>query len=269
MCRLLAHVTATPSTTEQVLGSEQARRFERMSLLHDDGWGTAWTDTPGAELGRTRDASPAHDQDRLWAALTTQPATARIVHLRLATDSMAVDTANAHPFCDGSLALAHNGSIVPTQALAAMLTAQERAALTGTTDSEMYFALLRRQLQQSGDLRHAAMCTLRSLRTAYPHASLNAVALTRDALCVIHSSTLAPIPWADFAASGLSAEEMPLNHADAYFRMSYRAVPGGGWVFSSAGLRTDSWIPLPEDSVTIVDLRTLQLSTSQLQDAAA
>ena len=260
MCRLLAHATPTPLPTREVLGAEPTRRFERMSLLHDDGWGSAWIDAPGGPLHRIRDASPAHTQDRLRHVLETDQATARIVHLRLATDSMAVDPLNAHPFTDGTLALAHNGSIVPTDALRRLLTTDERAALTGTTDSEMYFMLLRRHLSESGDLSDAARRTVRTLRSTYPEASLNAVALTADSLCVIHSSSLARVPWEDFTASGLSAEDMPLDHSEAYFRMSYRAVPGGGWVFTSAGLGSDSWTPLPEDSISTVELASLELS---------
>ncbi|KYH44120.1 class II glutamine amidotransferase [Branchiibius sp. NY16-3462-2] len=260
MCRLLAHATPTAVTTRQVLGAPQTRRFERMSLLHDDGWGSAWVDAPGQSIQRMRDASPAHTQDRLQRVLEGDPAGARIVHLRLATDAMAISPMNAHPFTDGTLALAHNGSIVPTDALRQLLTDDERAALSGTTDSEMYFMLLRRHLSESGDLSDAAARTVRTLRSAYPEASLNAVALTADSLCVIHSSSLAKVPWEDFRASGLGPEEMPLDHSEVYFRMSYRAVAGGGWVFTSAGLGSDSWTPLPEDSISTVDLASLELS---------
>lgn len=260
MCRLLAHATPLAVTTRQVLGSEQTQRFERMSLLHDDGWGTAWIETPGARVQRIRDASPAHSQDQLQRVLDTNPSAARIVHLRLATDTMAVTAANAHPFSDGTLALAHNGSIVPTQPLHDLLTEDERAGLAGSTDSEMYFALLRRHLLESGNLGDAAARTVRTLRSVYPEVSLNAVALTPDSLCVIHSSSLAKVPWEDFAASGLSPQDMPLDHSEVYFRMSYRALPGGGWAFTSAGLGADSWTALPEDSVTTVDLTSLDLS---------
>ncbi|PWJ24942.1 putative glutamine amidotransferase [Branchiibius hedensis] len=268
MCRLLAHATPTALTTRRVLGAQLARRFERMSLLHDDGWGSAWVDAPGGSVHRVRDASPAHTQDRLRRVLESDPAAARIVHLRLATDSMAVTAMNAHPFSDGTLALAHNGSIVPTDSLQRLLTDDERAGLTGTTDSEMYFTLLRRHLSESGDLRDAAARTVRALRSAYPEASLNAVALTADSLCVIHSSSLARVPWEDFMASGLSTEDMPLDHSEVYFRMSYRAVPGGGWVFTSTGLGSDSWTALPEDSISTVDLASLQLSIDSQELAA-
>lgn len=260
MCRLLAHATPTALTTRQVLGAESVQRFERMSLLHDDGWGSAWIDAPEGSIHRIRDASPAHTHDRLHRVLETDPATARIVHLRLATDSMAITALNAHPFTDGTLAMAHNGSIVPTDSLRQLLTDDERAGLTGTTDSEMYFVLLRRHLAQSGDLSDAAARTVRTLRSTYPEASLNAVALTADSLCVIHSSSLAHVPWEDFRASGLSDEDMPLDHSEVYFRMSYRPVPGGGWVFTSAGLGSESWTPLPEDSISTVDLASLELS---------
>lgn len=268
MCRLLAHATPAPVTTRHVLGPDQTRRFERMSLLHDDGWGTAWVDAPGGSIQRIRDASPAHTQDQLQRILDTNTATARILHLRLATDSMAVNSANTHPFSDATIALAHNGSIVPTQALRDLLTDDERASLTGSTDSEMYFALLRRHYGQTGELGDAAARTVRTLRSAYPEVSLNAVALTADSLCVIHSSSLATVPWEDFQASGLRPEDMPLDHSEAYFRMSYRAVPGGGWVFTSAGLGSDSWTPLPEDSITTVNLASLDLSMTVQQVTA-
>lgn len=264
MCRLLAHVTPHPTTTSQLLGAGQTRRFERMSLLHDDGWGTAWLDRAGTTIKCQRDPSPAHSQGLLRHALESEPALARLVHLRLATDAMAVAEVNTHPFCDGSVAFAHNGSIVPTDHLTALLSDEDRTSLLGDTDSERYFALLRRHFGELGALDDAMLATVRILRSAYPHASLNCIALTTDSLCVAHVSSDAPVPWEDFVASGLSGDDMPLDHSEAYFTMSYRAVDGGGWAFTSAGLETRSWNPLPPDSVTTVDLHTMELQTRQL-----
>lgn len=269
MCRLLAHATQHPVTTAQVLGADEARRFERMSLLHDDGWGTAWLTDLQSTVHRLRDPSPAHTQGALRRALESVPAVARLAHLRLATDAMAIAEVNTHPFCDGAVAFAHNGSIVPTSHLAALLSPDERGLVAGSTDSELYFMLLRRNLRQTSSLMDAMVTTVQTLRPAYPEASLNSIALTTDSLCVTHSSSRALVPWADFVASGLTGDDMPLGHGDAYFTMSYRAVDGGGWVFASAGLDTESWTPLPPDSVTVVDLGTLELKTRVLEPVSA
>lgn len=269
MCRLLAYAAPSPTTVVAELGPEQTRRFERMSLLHDDGWGSAALLDGERAPSVVRDVVPGHTDGRLGEVLTEQPARTRLVHLRLASDLMDITAANTHPFADERFALAHNGSIVPTPALRALLTDAERAGLTGQTDSEMYFTLVRRHLDAGADLPQALAATVRLIRGPYPHASLNAVAMTADTLAVVHSSAHAPVPFDDFVASGLTGDDMPLDHSEAYFRMSYRALDNGGWAFTSAGLQTHDWTPLPQDTIAAVDLATLALTFADLASAWA
>ena len=258
MCRLLAYAAPRPTTAADVLGPAQSSRFQQMARLHQDGWGTMWLDAQGA-LRRERVAETGHDSELLAATLGHAIASARVVHLRMATDHMAIDPRNTHPFQHGSIGLAHNGSIVPVDALRGMLTPQSLAGVEGSTDSELYFALLRQHVDTGLSVPDALATTVAEVRAAYPRASLNAMVLTPTELCVVRSSPQAPVPWDDFVASGLADDELPLGHTDAYFRMMYRRDPDGTVVVSSAGLETTGWTELPEDTVATVALEDLRL----------
>lgn len=270
MCRLLAYATAHPMSVLDVLGSAQTLRFQQMARLHDDGWGTMWLDDADpTTLARERAAETGHDSVRLADALRGPASTARVVHLRLATDLMEVKECNTHPFTRGDIGFAHNGSIVPTGRLRAMLGPARQARLEGETDSEIYFELVLQAMAGGLGAGAALAEAIAQIRTAYPHASLNAMVLSPTELAVARSSRGAAVPHDDFVASGLTTEQLPLDHVDAYFRMSYRRLPGGGVVISSAGLETDGWDELPEDTVAQVGLADLRLSLIPVPDVPA
>lgn len=267
MCRLLGFAAPTPTSVLDVLGDEQTARFQQMARLHDDGWGSVQVDTSG-DLHRTRSADSGHDDERLSSDLRGSSTVAEVVHLRLATDHMEIDETNTHPFLRGGMAMAHNGSIVPTDAMRDMLGEHGAAELEGDTDSELYFALVRREADRGATPVQALARTAVRLRQAYPVASLNAMLLTNSALCVVRSSQESVPPWEDFVASGLADDELPLNHRDAYFRMHYRHSDDGTCLFSSVGLEFDGWHELPDDHIAWVDLPTLQLTVAPLEEAA-
>lgn len=265
MCRLLGYAAPDPVSVIEALGEDQVRRFRRMARLHDDGWGTMWLDTAAsAPLQRVRTAESGHDSRLFAEAMHTPASRARVVHLRLATDDMNIEVRNTHPFVNGRIGMAHNGSIVPTTALREMLGEAAAGQIEGDTDSERYLALLRQHLDASADVPTALAETVRQVRAAYPVASLNAMVLTPEVLSVVRSSQDSPVPWDDFVASGLAEHELPLNHSDAYFHMSYRALPRGGWAFTSAGLEVGGWSELPENTIASVALDSLELSLTSV-----
>jgi hypothetical protein len=217
----------------------------------------------GSEVRRRRATSAGHGDGQLTHALSGAPRRARVVHLRLATATMRPSLVNTHPFLADGVSLAHNGAIVPTPALAELVGPEAALGLEGNTDSEMYFAVVRQERARGGTLVEAVGRAVRRIRERYPRPSLNAMLLTRDELLVVHSSPAAPVPFEDFEASGL-ADDLPLNHDEAYFQMSYLRREDGALVFTSAGLDTTGWQPIPQDCVARVDVRTLELTLTPL-----
>ena len=267
MCRLLGYAAPGPETVEGVLGGAERRVFADMARLHRDGWGTAWQDDDGLH-GVVR-ASAATADPLLERALAADSAAARIVHLRLATRGMACSPENTHPFLAGGMAFAHNGSLEPTGPIERLISARHRAALTGTTDSERYFAAIRTAVDEGLPPLDAAVATVSTLREAYPGRSLNALLLTGRELIAVHASEGVPIPHEEFAASGIPAPQLPRHHQDAYYLMRMRRRADGAVVLASSGLDIAGWDPLPAESVTRVDLATLAVTTAPLRTAAS
>src|SRR5918995_506919 len=114
MCRLLGTVSTTPVTLDDVLGDERGE-FLALAAVHGDGWGHAWGAPGGLEVRKSPDSALSSEEFAELAA--TQPAEAALTHLRWATLGLAVGPVNTHPFTDGRVAFAHNGSVKPPAAL--------------------------------------------------------------------------------------------------------------------------------------------------------
>ncbi|WP_226345855.1 class II glutamine amidotransferase [Agilicoccus flavus] len=266
MCRLLAYAAAHPTRIRDVITDGQCATFQRLGRLHDDGWGSAWVadSSRGPVVVRNRAVDGALDDVRLARALRRPRSRARLFHLRLATGSLAVQERNTHPFLADGIALAHNGSIFPTDRVLARLRPGILADVEGDTDSELYLALVRQHARDGADVPTAVTRAVADLRSDYPRASLNAVLLTAQAMIVVHASTDAAVPWLELDDRGIPADDLPLGHDESYYRMSMRREADGTVAFASSGLDTTGWEPLPLDSVTTVDLATMALRTTDL-----
>ncbi|WP_169337898.1 class II glutamine amidotransferase [Propionicicella superfundia] len=246
MCRLLGFVVDGPHTAREVLGERDFAEFTSLSRVHCDGWGVAGVN--GVGLVTRSSALPA-DTDREYGESTgTLRTSAGFVHLRWATDGLAVAPQNSHPFSDGEIALAHNGSIAPLDRLEGLLSPEGRAALRGDTDSERYFQFVRDRIRARADEAAGVVDAIDTLATEFPLASLNAMVLSASALYVVHVSSLAVPPEDDFRTMSAQGEPIPRDHLDGYFRMSYRHQ-GSGWAVVSSGLPAAGWTPVRPDSV--------------------
>lgn len=246
MCRLLGFVSGSPTTLPQILGEAEFDRFTSLSCVHGDGWGVASMNGHGLEV-RTSPLSAATDPAFAECSASTR-ANAAFVHLRWATDGLAVAPSNSHPFANSELALAHNGCIAPIGRLEAMLSDRGRAALRGDTDSERYFQFVVDHLGAGADECEGIMRAVRELAVAFPSASLNAMLLTASALYVVHVSSRAVGPTDELVAMFADVADIPHGHTDAYFQLAYREIPGGFAVVSS-GLGGEGWTAVPPDCV--------------------
>ncbi|MGO1971388.1 MAG: class II glutamine amidotransferase [Propionibacteriaceae bacterium] len=267
MCRLLGYVTGEPRAVTASLGAEAFTSFTSLASLHGDGWGAAWQDP---ETGRTRvvtsPESAATDQE--FADLTSTPlGRGGMVHLRWATEGLAISPENTHPFQDGEFAFGHNGGITPINALEGLLTEESRAALRGTTDSERYFRYLLQTLQGAEDEPAALTEAVSTLARHFPRSSLNALLLTSTALYAIHVNSDANPPTEDMWKLYESEEEMPVGHLNQYFAMFHRRRGNEIHVISS-GLTEPGWEPVPPDSILTIDLVSAHTRTLPLRTAA-
>lgn len=265
MCRLLAYAAPRPTTVTEVIGGENTEAFQRMTSVHNDGWGSAWLAAgPGEaqpEVEAVRVSTPGQHDPMLTAALRESPSNARLVHLRLATAGFKRTTVNTHPFTADGLAFAHNGTIAPVSAFDGLIDPEDAERIEGSTDSELYFAVLRRHIREvGGTIVDGAESALQLLRTTFPHASLNAVLLSPDELVVIHANSTARVTEDTFRALGHEPDELPPGHIETYYALAMLQQPDGTTVFSSTGIDLAGWSRVPDDTITRIDLDTLELS---------
>lgn len=268
MCRLFAFVSPESSTARSELHADGLESLLALARLHGDGWGWAGVASPGESPVAHRSALSAAT-DAEFAADLDIPARAAMVHLRWATAGLPVNLNNAHPFQVGDMTFGHNGTIKPLDELRALLSPESAAALTGTTDSEMYFALIREQVALGSDLHEATIHVVRMLREHFPLASLNALLLADDQLIVVHASATSRLTAHDLGRMGPLADSLPSGHNEDYFALRWRHSPDGTVTVASTGVAGDGWTSLPAESVTAIRLDDRSASTVALRSTPA
>jgi predicted glutamine amidotransferase len=265
MCRLLAYASPTPRTVLDVLGKTQLDRFTQLATLHTDGWGAAWTD--GDDVWTRREPVNAATSATFASLTRDQQAIGMSLHLRLASDGAEVIETNNHPFTRAGITAMPNGSISPRGRLDALLDTEVLDTLTSTTDTERYLALIVAAQATTATLTDAVSYAVRRLRSEFPTASLNAVIMTATQVFVVHAGAMAANP-ADELRARSGCTTLPDGHATCYYQMYSRTDDDGTLVFSSSGLDTDGWSPVPDESITSIDVASGAMATVLLADAA-
>jgi predicted glutamine amidotransferase len=249
VCRLLGWATRRPLPLTDLLGRADLDAFTELSCTHGDGWGAAHSTGTGVEVLKSPDAARESEAFARWAA--EQPTDLGMVHLRWATLGLPVRPENTHPFTDGRIAFAHNGSISPPESLDALLTPAGRGARGGDTDSERYFLAVLARIGD-GEAPGAALAgTVRDIAGRCDFSSLNALLLTPDRLVAVSL----PGPRADQHAQGPD-----------YFSLRHRST-GDAVVVASSGWGGD-WQELAPGELLEVDRHTLQVTVTPVEEAA-
>ncbi|MGO3650030.1 class II glutamine amidotransferase [Agrococcus casei] len=262
MCRLLGYAAPVTTTTQEVIGEANCSEWQRMGRLHADGWGTAFLGEHGIE--RVRSAHSGLRDPELDAALTNVPSTARLTHLRLATEGIARTLENAHPFVTDRFALAHNGSIKPVAEFKKLVNTDELEPHGGDSDTSVLVALITRALDAGLTLSDAVITTVESVSEKFPGASINLLVLSESELIAVHANDGASLPTDEFDEANLG-DDLPLDHIDHYYQLSYRRAVDGTVAFTSSGLAHEGWTPMRQNSVATVDLETLRLEFHDLR----
>jgi predicted glutamine amidotransferase len=263
VCRLLGYVSDRPTSVVDVLGEDGFDRFTALTAVHGDGWGMAWR--ADDETIQTVSVADSASADTSYDALgRTALGRAGIVHLRWASEGLAVTPENTHPFVEadtvaGTIAFAHNGHIAPISRLEKLLTDDSRARLRGTTDSERYFRFVLECIEKEQDVEAGVTCALGVLVEEFPTSSLNALMLTPSTMFGVHINSAAASPQRRLRELFESEEEIPARHTTEYFAMDYRVEPDAVHVISS-GLDEEGWTQVPADTAAMVDLETREIT---------
>lgn len=241
-----------------------------MGRLHCDGWGAAWNTGAGVERRRRPDDG-THDR-QLARILADEPTTGLIAHLRLATEGMSNTTVNSHPFTVENITFAHNGSVHPVGQLRDLVSKLGLDSLLqeigGTTDSAMVFALIANRLQSGQSLLEATASVVEYLRANFENPGLNLLLMDGAQMVVAHANAGSPIPYEDFEASGLGLD-LPRDHEVGYYQMGWRRCADGAVAVSSSGLDRTGWNPIPQNTVTTIDVATGSLTSVEISRARA
>ena len=256
MCRLLGYVTRTPAALVELLGEADLFEFTELSCKHGDGWGAAWATDTGVEVVKAPDA--ARMSSAFGRHVYEHAGDLGIVHLRWATLGLEVAPENTHPFTDGTVAFAHNGSIDSSSSLDALIPADLQRLRMGTTDSERYFlAVLAEVMRENqrypngrGGLAASVAVTVEKIAASHTFSSLNAMIATPDELIAVCCYD----PVAE------EKEEEP-----DYYHLGYR-VTEGAVIVSSSGWGTE-WSSLENGQILVVQRDTLDVSVGWIADA--
>jgi predicted glutamine amidotransferase len=247
MCRLLGYVTRTPTTLVELLSEADLFEFTELSCKHGDGWGAAWATDAGVEIVKAPDAARA--SGAFGRHVHEHVADLGIVHLRWATLGLAVAPENTHPFTDGAIAFAHNGSIKPPSSLDELIPVDMRRLRLGTTDSERYFLAAIADARRTNPADGLA-ATVERIAATCEFSSLNAMIATADELVAV-------------CCYDPAAEEK--EDEPDYYHVGFRVTPDAV-IVSSSGWGSD-WTSLANGEILVVKRDSLDVSVGLIADA--
>lgn len=131
----------------------------------------------------------------------------------------------------------------------------------------MIFALILRRVRAGESLFDAVLTVVADLRQRFPESAINLLLLTASELIAAHANAGATVPYEEFAASGLG-DDLPIDHIDHYYRMSWRRSDGAVMITSS-GLPSEGWTPIDQHTAVRVDLETLGIEARPIATATA
>lgn len=146
------------------------RSLWTLSAEHPDGWGVAIDDGEGWSVHR--DTACAQRSPRFADLAAATRARVVVAHVRQKTVGPTA-LANTHPFRDGRLVFAHNGTVARTDALTAQTSAARLAAIVGDTDSERLFAFIASHVDRAGDVEPGVRTAVGALHAAGDLGSLS------------------------------------------------------------------------------------------------
>ncbi|MGY1617933.1 class II glutamine amidotransferase [Geodermatophilus sp. SYSU D00691] len=248
MCRLLGWASRVPTPLRDLLGEADLDAFTELSAKHAHGWGLARSTGAGVEVRKQADAARGNAE---FAELARAGrADLGLAHLRRATLGLGIGLENTHPFTDGRVAFAHNGSIIPPRSVDRLIPWRLRRERRGDTDSERYFLAVLARMRDGLAPAEALLDTVGELAATGDFTSLNCLLLTPDelhAVCRVNH-----------------AASQEFDEGPDYYELRYR-VTGDAVVVASSGWGRD-WSALGNGDLLSVRRGTLEVSLRSLDD---
>jgi predicted glutamine amidotransferase len=213
-----------------------------------DGWGISWR--KGSKIVLTKGISGAHtptERPNFIKAAEAAKGPMVIAHLRKASNPMKLpqeklwSLENSQPFLEGKIIFAHNGAI-PLPMETRERLGHYASSPKGVNDSEVYFYLLLRCLEDEKDPPRAYVMAMKELKEVWektgrpgekPHSGLN----------IIFSTTPNEL-WAFCHYTGDYGVSLS-GIARPYYEMCYREENGAAVVASEPMDRNESsWKPI-------------------------
>jgi len=248
MCRLLGWASRVPASLLDLLGEEDLDEFTELSSKHADGWGLARC--AGASVEVRKQADAARTSSEFAHHARNGSSDLGLAHLRWATLGLDVRTENAHPFTDGRVAFAHNGSIAPPRSVDRLISREAGRLRRGDTDSERFFLAVLSRMGEGAAPGDALAETVAEIAASGNFTSLNCLLLTPDTLYAV--SRVNPAASHEF-------DEGP-DYYDLRYRITDDAV-----VVASSGWGRD-WEELANGDVLAVRRGTLEVSVTPIEE---
>ena len=238
MCRLLGWATREPTTLRDLVGDEDLLAFTELSAKHGDGWGVARATESDVKVHKRPDTARGSRSFGAWAR--THASDLGLAHLRWATMGLSVGIENTHPFTDGRIAFAHNGSVLSPASLDRLVAPQVARLRRGTTDSERYFLAVLTRMADGATPQEALRDTADEIARTSSFTSLNCLLMTPDEL----------VAMCRYDPAGPLEDEDP-----EYYRLRYRVTDDAVVVCSSGWGR--GWQELANGDLLVVRRGTL------------
>ena len=239
MCRLLGWASREPTTLCDLLGDDDLADVTELSVKHGDGWGVARSTRRRVAVRKRPDAARTSADFASWAR--RRRTDMGLAHLRWATLGLGIEPGNTHPFTDGRVAFAHNGSIRPPDGLDRLLTERSMRRRRGTTDSERYFLAVAQRMREGAAPEEALRTTADEIAHTMAFTSLNCLLVTPESLYA----------FCRFDPASRVEDDDP-----EYYHLRYRVTPDAVVVASSGWGR--DWQELADGDLLVVRRRTLE-----------
>ncbi|MBE2318796.1 class II glutamine amidotransferase [Solirubrobacter sp. CPCC 204708] len=219
MCRLFALHAGGQDVEADFWLLEAPTSLAAQSEVNADGFGLATLSADSALLLVRNPVRAAGD--RLYHGVARHAEACQfLAHLRYA-DTGGVSLQNTHPFFQDGRMFAHNGVVGDLERLEHRL-GEQRAVVSGETDSERVFALITLHIRAAGgDVRAGITAAVRELADGYELYSINFVLGEVGHLWAFRYPEHNPLLVLEHAGGG------PLVERDAHGTFSMQANPRG------------------------------------------
>jgi predicted glutamine amidotransferase len=246
MCRLLGYASSKATTFDQVVG-ENFDQFINLADDHSDGWGIAALSENQAQL--YKEPLAATKSTTFNQQLLKNKSASALLHFRWATEGMAVNQNNTHPFTHQDISFIHNGSITPSDCLDHLIDKKYLALAQGTTDSERYFLYLLTQIEKLGFIS-GVKSALSYLKANCQYSSINMMMTNNQyflAACIYHQ------------------DKIPNRFKDDldYYHLKYLKTPDQV-VVGSTGWSQPGWQDLPNNHLLVFEKESKKLDIQAL-----